>query len=142
MNGTNTGSVTISNLSSSTTYDWRVSANCSTVPVNNYTSSQFTTSAHNSTIKNIKNGVGIKISPNPVVKGNAIIDFIVPGYGPVTITLLNAFGQRLQLVYSNYHFRGQYQVTLINQLDALPKGSYFLRVQQLENGYFTQFIKQ
>ncbi|MEP7255031.1 MAG: alpha-amylase family glycosyl hydrolase [Ferruginibacter sp.] len=141
VNGTNTGSVTISNLSSSTTYDWRVSSNCSIVPVNNYTSSQFTTSVHNSTIKNIKNGVGIKISPNPVI-GNAIIDFIVPGYGPVTITLINAYGQRLQLLYDGYHFRGQYQVTLTNQLDALPKGSYFLRVQQLENGYFTQFIKQ
>lgn len=88
----------------------------------------------------MKDGFGIKISPNPVTE-NAIIDFIVPGYGPVTITLINAYGQNLQTLYSRYHFRGQYQVTLTNQLNALPKGSYFLRLQQFDNGYFTQFIK-
>ncbi len=135
------GSKTITNLAASTLYDWRVSANCSTNPVNNYTSSQFTTSSHNSNIENTKDGYGIKISPDPVI-GNAVIDFIVPTFGTVTITLFNAYGQRLQLLYSAYHFQGQYMFTITDQLNNLPKGSYFLRLQQFDKGYFTQFIKQ
>ncbi len=140
-NAITTGTLSMSNLSQSTVYDWRVSANCSVSSNNNYSAAQFTTSSHNGYIANTNDGFGIKISPNPVI-GNAIIDFVVPGFGTVTITLFNAFGQRLEILYEAYHFMGQYQIALTNQLNALPKGCYFLRLQQLDKGYFTRFIKQ
>ena len=135
-------SVSISNLSPSTIYDWRVSANCSVSSINNYTAAQFTTtSSHNSHIANMKDGFGIKISPNPVI-GKTLIDYIIPGNGTVTITLINAFGQRLQTLYSATQNQGQYELTITNQLNTLSKGCYFLRLQQNGKGYFTQFIKQ
>ena len=139
-NAISVGSVSITNLNPSITYDWRVSANCSVSAINNYITAQFTTSSHNSQITKIKDGFGIKISPDPVI-GNAIIDFIVPGSGTVTITLINAFGQRLQLLYSAVQQAGQYDFIITNQFNAIPKGSYFLRLQQNGKGYFTQFIK-
>ena len=137
-----TGSVPIPGLTASTAYDWRVTANCSAVVINNYSVAQFTTSSHNSLITHIKNGYGLKISPNPVSNSGAIVDFMVYNYGPVIITLLNSSGQRLQVLYNTYHFKGQYQFTLTNELNTLPKGNYFLRLDQFGKGYFTQFIKQ
>ena len=140
-NAITAGTWSVSNLAASTLYDWRVSANCSVNAINNYTAAQFTTSSHNSFIAKKYDGFGIKISPNPVMR-NAIIDFIVPSFGAVTVTLINAYGQRLGLLYEAYHFKGQYQFALTNELSALPKGCYFLRLQQFDKGYSTKFIKQ
>ena len=140
-NAISAGSVSISNLTSSTAYDWRVSVNCSTHPVTNYAVSQFTTSSHNSTIKKMKDGFGIKISPNPLIE-NAVIDFIVPTYGEVNIILLNSLGQRVGVLYTGYHFKGKHQVTLTGTFKNLSKGNYFLKLEQFGLGYYTQFIKQ
>ena len=140
-NAISAGSVSISNLTSSTAYDWRVSVNCSTHPVTNYAVSQFTTSSHNSTIKKMKDGFGIKISPNPLIE-NAVIDFIVPTYGEVNIILLNPLGQRVGILYTGYHFKGKHQVTLTGTFKNLSKGNYFLKLEQFGLGYYTQFIKQ
>lgn len=139
--GISTGSKSVSNLSASTLYDWRVSANCSAATISNYTASQFTTSSHNSTIDNTRDGFGIKISPNPLTGGTAIIDFKVPDFGIVTITLINTFGQELQTIYSAYHFQGQYQVSVTDQFNALPKGCYFLSLRQGRKGYACKFVK-
>ena len=139
-NGVSASSVNVNNLVLSTTYDWRVSANCSVTPINNYTASQFTTSSHNSTIAQMKDGFGIKISPDPVT-GNALIDYIVPGSGTVTITLIDAVGQQLQTVYAANQNAGQYIFNITNQFNALNKGCYFLKLQQNGKGYFTKFIK-
>lgn len=135
-----TNTITLNSLIASTTYDWRVSVNCNTAVINNYTTAQFNTVAHNSTIKDIKNGFGIKISPNPV-NGPAIIDYIVPGSGTVTITVIDASGRQLQSLYNATQTQGQYMVTVTNQLNTLNKGCYFLRIQQNGKGYFTRFIK-
>ncbi len=139
-NAVNTGSVTVSNLTIATTYDWRVSANCSSTPVNNFAVAQFTTGIRNSTITDLKNGFGIKISPNPVT-ANAAIDYILPGNGTATITLLDAFGRQIQVLYKRAQIQGQYVLPMPNQLNALGKGCYFLKLQQNGRGYFTQFIK-
>ena len=136
-----TGTVTLNNLTPSATYEWRVAANCSNVLVANYTSSQFTLIGHNSTIRDIKNGFGIKISPNPV-SGAAIIDYVVPGNGNVFITLKNATGQNLQVLYRGSRGAGQYQMAVTNQLNKLNAGIYFLRLHQNGKGYFTKFIKR
>ncbi len=140
-NSVTTNLITLSNLSPSTLYDWRVSSNCSSASANNYSLSQFTTSAHNSDIKKVKNGFGIKISPNPVIE-SAVIDFIVPTYGEVNIILLNSLGQRVGILYTGYHFKGKHQVTLTGFFKNLSKGNYFLKLEQFGLGYYTQFIKQ
>jgi len=135
------GTITLNGLSASSTYDWRVSVNCSPAVINNYTTGQFNTVAHNSTISAVKDGLGIKISPNPVT-GAAIIDYIVPGSGTVTISVQNTLGQNLQVVYQVSQGAGQYQVNLTNQLATLNAGIYFLRLQQNDKKYFTKFVKK
>ncbi len=135
-----TGTVTLSNLTASTTYDWRVTVNCNTTVINNYATSQFSTVNHNGTIKDMKDGFGIKISPNPV-SGASIIDYIVPGNGKVTITVKDAVGQNIALLYEGSQAAGQYQYAVTNQLNRLSRGVYFLRLQQNGKGYFTKFVK-
>jgi len=139
-NAVGTGTVTINNLNPATLYNWRVSTNCSANPVANYATAQFLTVSHNNQINDIKEGFGIRISPNPV-NGRALIDYIVPGYGTVTITLINSFGQKIQTLVNTAQLRGQYQLAIDHQFNALAKGSYFLKLQQNGRGYFTQFVK-
>ncbi|MFN8250932.1 MAG: alpha-amylase family glycosyl hydrolase [Ferruginibacter sp.] len=141
--GTNltTGTVTLNNLNASTTYDWRVTVNCNTTVINNYTAAQFNTVNHNGTIKDTKDGFGIKISPNPV-SGPSIIDYIVPGNGAVNISVKNAMGQRVAVLFEGTQNAGQYQYTLSNQLNRLSSGIYFLHLQQNGKGYYTRFFKK
>ena len=134
------GSVSVLNLIPATVYDWRVSANCSATPVNNYSTAQFTTKSHNNQITNLKNGYGIKISPNPV-KGNAIIDYILSDNGIVTIEVFNPQGQRLQTLLNSNRINGQYQLAVSSQLDNLAKGVYFLVLRQNGSGNVVKFVK-
>ena len=102
---------------------------------------QFTTSTRNNTITNIKNGFGIKISPNPV-NGDAVIDYLVPGNGTVNISLINSVGQRVQILFSGSKNQGQYQLNLLNQLSGLNAGNYFIKLDQNGGGHYSQFIKR
>ena len=138
--GITTGTVNISNLTISTTYDWRVSANCAATSINNYTTAQFTTSSHNNGIANLKDGYGIKISPNPLID-KAIIDYIVAGSGAVTIDITDVFGQRVQTLYNGNQNQGQYQLIINSQLKTLSAGVYFIRLQQNGKGNYTRFLK-
>ncbi len=140
--GTNltTGTVTLNNLTVSTTYDWRVTVNCNPTVINNYSTAQFSTVNKNTSIKNMKDGFGIKISPNPV-SGASIIDYIVPGNGRVVVSVKNTTGQNVAVIYYGYQNPGQYQYTLGNQLNRLSKGVYFLHVRQNGKGYYTSFLK-
>lgn len=138
---TNNGSVTVTGLSPATTYDWRVSSNCSVSPAANFSSGQFTTSAHNSNIETWHQGFGIKISPNPIMN-NGIVDYVVPGYGTVRISVLGSQGQRLLTLFEGTRLRGQYQLNIISQLDILPRGCYFLKVEQNREWATVKFIKQ
>ncbi|WP_462253697.1 T9SS type A sorting domain-containing protein [Ferruginibacter sp.] len=85
--------------------------------------------------------MGIKISPNPVIS-NAIIDYIVPGNGKVIITLVNSFGQQLQILCNASLSAGQYKITLNDKFKSLVKGVYFLKIEQNKLKYYIQFIKQ
>jgi hypothetical protein len=138
--GVTTGFVNISNLTISTTYDWRVSANCAATSINNFTIAQFTTSSHNNGIANLKDGYGIKISPNPLID-KAIIDYIVAGSGAVTIDITDVFGQRVQTLYNGNQNQGQYQLIINSQLKTLSAGVYFIRLQQNGKGNYTRFLK-
>jgi 1,4-alpha-glucan branching enzyme len=135
-----TGSVSLSSLNRGSSYNWRVSANCAPVTVANYSTGQFTTINRNSTITNLKNGFGIKISPNPV-RVSAIVDYLVPGNGTVSLALSNRLGQQLQVLYSANQAPGQYQFNITNQLYMLPPGTYFIRLQQNGKGITAKFVK-
>ncbi|MBS1511150.1 MAG: T9SS type A sorting domain-containing protein [Bacteroidetes bacterium] len=136
-----TGTVSLTNLTIGTAYNWRVSANCAASSAANYSTGQFSTTSHNSTITQIKNGLGIKISPNPVLD-NAIVDYVVPANGQVTISLVDAIGRQLLTLYNGSQNSGQYVLLITNQLKTLNKGCYFLKLQQNGNSNFVQFIKQ
>ena len=135
------GTLSVSGLVPGTTYDWRVSANCSSAPAANYAGAQFSTSTRNNLITNIKDGFGIKITPDPVI-GNAVIDFIVPGNGLVTLSILNPQGQFVKMLFSAPRNAGQYTFNVTNQMNALSHGSYFLRVEQYGHGAVIEFLKQ
>ena len=135
-----TGSVSLSNLVPGTIYDWRVSANCSATPITNYSVGQFTTTTYNGQITNLKDGFGLKISPNPV-NAAPYLDYIVPGSGEVTITVLNAYGQRMKVIYAGSQTAGQYRLSLAGQFSGFARGCYFLRLQQNGKGHFIKFTK-
>ncbi|MBK8788471.1 MAG: fibronectin type III domain-containing protein [Chitinophagaceae bacterium] len=134
------GSVSVSNLTQSTFYDWRVNANCAATPANNYATAQFSTLAHNNQITNLKNGYGIKISPNPVT-GNALIDYIIADNGRVSIEVFNPQGQRVQTLLNTSQIRGQYQISVTSQLSMLAKGVYILELKQHGRGNVVKFVK-
>jgi hypothetical protein len=141
LSASNAGTVALTGLTSSSTYDWRVSANCATTLNSNYATAQFTTTSHNNVIGNIRSGFGIKITPNPVIK-QGLVDYIVPGSGTVNISLYGTGGHQLQRLFSAVQTAGQYQLQLPNQLTTLPAGSYILRVEQNGKGNYIQFIKK
>lgn len=141
ISGTTNGTANISGLAPGTTYDWRVSANCSSDPAVNFSNAQFTTVSHNNVITNIRNGYGIKITPDPVI-GPAIIDFIVPSYGQVTLSIWNPHGQLVKVLFQATRNAGQYSFNVTNQLNTLSHGTYFLRVDQYGHGAVIEFLKQ
>jgi 1,4-alpha-glucan branching enzyme len=135
------GNVVIENLSQATIYDWRVSANCTSIGNANFSTAQFTTASRNNTITNIKDGFGIKISPDPAV-GQVVIDYVVPGNGKVNLSLITALGQRIQHLFSGPQNQGQYQLILPYQLKGINSGNYFIRLEQNGKGHYIQFIKK
>jgi hypothetical protein len=134
------GSVTINNLSSATDYQWRVSVNCSATPATNYSNGQFTTVSHNNQINNLKEGYGLKISPNPV-SGQAIIDYIIADNGNVSIEIINPMGQRVATLLKTSQIRGQYQLLITSEMSKLAKGVYYLQLKQNGRGNVIKFVK-
>jgi glycosidase len=138
--GSTSSTYALTNLILGTTYDWRVSSNCSSAAGTNYVSSQFSTLTRNTAIPNLRDGFGIKISPNPVGE-NAIIDYIIPGTGEVSLTLLNVNGQVVQQIFKMQQTAGQYQYEIKGQFNSLSAGVYFIRLRQNGKGNFISFIK-
>ena len=138
--GLSAGTIALNNLAAGTLYDVRVSANCSITPINNYSTVQFTTTSHNGQITDLRNGYGIKISPNPVT-GSAIIDYVLPGNGNVIIEVINPQGQHILTLLNKALINGRYQMAVTNQMNALTRGVYFLVLKQNSNSNFVKFIK-
>lgn len=117
-----------------------MNVNCAATPANNYATAQFSTVAHNNQITDLKNGYGIKISPNPVT-GNALIDYIIADNGRVSIEVFNPQGQRVQTLLNTSQIRGQYQIAVTSQLSMLAKGVYILELKQHGRGNVVKFVK-
>jgi hypothetical protein len=133
--------VTISNLVQGLDYVWRVSANCSAGSSGIYTEGSFGTSSRNNNITNTKDGIGIKISPNPV-HNSAIIDYSVSGYGQVIISIVSSRGETLKILSNTAKVAGQHYLNISNEFNSLSAGTYFLRVQQNKKENYIAFVKQ
>jgi 1,4-alpha-glucan branching enzyme len=131
----------ISNLVQGKTYDWRVSANCSAANSGIYTSSTFTTNDRNNGISGLRDGLGIKISPNPVT-GTALIDYQVGGNGLVVISIYDMRGQLVKKLRNNAQVAGQYYLNVTNELNNLAPGTYFLKIAQNKKSNYISFLKQ
>jgi glycosidase len=141
VNGVATGSAALTGLSSSTTYEFRVATNCANSLVANYATATFSTISHNSTINDGRGGFGLKITPNPV-RGSALLDYIVPGNGPVNISLVSANGQLIQRLFTAVQPAGQYQLQLPRELAGLPAGVYVIRIEQNGKGHYEKVVVQ
>lgn len=138
--GISTNTVTINNLEPNTNYDWRVSANCLPANAANYTQSSFATAVSVNTITNLKDGFGIKVTPNPVTN-NAVMDYIIPGNGDVYLLIYTSEGKQVKRVYMPLRTPGQYKMDITKLVASLPGGTYFIRLQQNGEGIFIQFVK-
>ena len=100
----------------------------------------FTTESRNNRIAIIKDGIGLKITPNPV-STTAIIDYIVPGSGEVTFNIINQNGSSVKKFSDGLRVAGQYQKDIVNEFKGLARGSYFIRVEQTGKSIGLHFIK-
>lgn len=133
-------SAELTGLSQGTVYNWEVSANCDASNSNQYAAASFTTESRDNTITNIKDGIGIKISPNPVVN-NAVIDYSVSESGTVSISVIESNGQLVRKLFEGNRTPGQYSLTITNQFKKLAAGGYYLRVQQNKKTNTLLFVK-
>ncbi|MFM2360091.1 MAG: hypothetical protein RLY16_2084, partial [Bacteroidota bacterium] len=131
----------LTGLVTGTDYEWRVNANCNNTLAASYATGTFSTSSRNSTISNIEDGFGMKLTPNPVNQA-AILDYIVPGSGTVSLGLFSVVGQKLQHIPAGVQVAGQYQLDLSRELKALIAGVYILRLEQNGKGISIKFVKK
>ncbi len=92
-------------------------------------------------IPNEKNGLGLRVYPNPVAGGTATLKYTVPVTGKVNLTLVNVLGQPLQNLFSGVRAKGEYQLDLGKSLFALQEGIYFIRIEQNGKYQFTRFAR-
>ncbi len=131
-------SIDLSGLSQSTSYDWRVSANCAAGSSGDFGISQFTTSSFS--INNIKNGLGIMVYPNPALSTGKIA-YIVPADGVCKIVLYNSVGQKINVILDATKAAGQYELPMSDILKKISGGVYFLQIKQGSLSNYTKFIK-
>ncbi len=139
--GIGTTSITVTGLAQGTNYTWRVSANCSAANSGTYTQATFATNARNNDISNVRNGIGIKISPNPVT-GAAVVDYSLSGYGKMSMMVIDSKGSVVRTIMEKSQIAGQYYYNITNELNSLAAGTYFLRVQQNKKSNYVSFVKQ
>ncbi len=128
-------------LTADNDYEWRVGANCAATPADNYTSGTFKTLAPQTSNLYYRNGIGINLSPNPVL-GRAKVTYAVPVSGRVNISVYNSTGQMIRLLYSGNQVAGTFSFDITNQLNNLSSETYFLKVEQLGKTNVITFLKQ
>ena len=139
--GLQTNTYDLSGLTIGSTYQWRITSNCVATGLGNVSAVQtFTTASRNNRIAIIKDGIGLKITPNPV-STTAIIDYIVPGSGEVTFNILNQNGSSVKKFSDGLKVPGQYQKNIVNEFKGLARGSYFIRVEQSNKSIGLHFVK-
>ncbi len=141
--GLQASTYTLTGLALGGNYNWRVSANCSAIGIGNTSVvSNFGTLSRNITIAIIKDGLGIKVSPNPLTS-SAIIDYLVPAASKVSIDLLDKSGKRIRTLFEGIPPAGigQNQLDVTNKFNILAKAVYYIRLQQDGKEISTQIIK-
>ena len=139
--GIQTNSYNLSGLTIGSTYQWRISANCVATGSGNVSLVQtFTTASRNNKITIIRDGIGLKITPNPV-STSAIIDYIVPGSGEVTFNILDQNGRNVKKFSDGLKIPGQYQKDLLNEFKGMARGGYFIRIEQGSKSIGLHFVK-
>ncbi len=139
--GLQTNSYNLTGLAIGSTYQWRITANCSASGSGNVSSVQtFTTASRNNLIAIVKDGIGLKITPNPV-STSAIIDYIVPGSGEVKFNIVDENGRSVKIFSDGLKFAGQYQKDIVNEFKNIAKGGYFIRLEQNGKSIGLHFIK-
>ena len=136
-----TSSYNLSSLELGASYQWRISANCIATGLGNISAVQtFTTASRNNKIKVVKDGIGLKITPNPI-STSAIIDYIVPGSGEVTFNIIDKNGRQVKVISDGLRVAGQYQKNIVNEFRNFSKGAYFIRLEQNGKSIGLHFIK-
>ena len=136
-----TSSYNLSSLELGASYQWRISANCIATGSGNISAVQtFTTASRNNKIKVVKDGIGLKITPNPI-STSAIIDYIVPGSGEVTFNIIDKNGRQVKVISDGLRVAGQYQKNIVNEFRNFSKGAYFIRLEQNGKSIGLHFIK-
>ena len=139
--GLQTNSYNLTGLTIGSTYLWRITANCSSTGSGNVSTVQtFTTASRNNLIAIVKDGIGLKITPNPV-STSAIIDYIIPGSGEVTFNIIDQNGRSMKIFSDGLKVPGQYQKDIVNEFKNMAKGSYFIRLEQSGKSIGLHFIK-
>jgi glycosidase len=122
-------------------YQWRVGANCAATGVGNFaTAPLFNTASRNNIITVIEDGIGLKVSPNPITT-TAIIDYIVPGTGEVTFNIIDQYGRIVKTFSEGQKVAGQYQKDIVGEFRSMLSGAYFIRIQQNGKKIALHFIK-
>jgi glycosidase len=122
-------------------YQWRVGANCAATGVGNFaTAPLFNTASRNNIITVIEDGIGLKVSPNPITT-TAIIDYIVPGTGEVTFSIVDQYGRIVKTFSEGQKVAGQYQKDIVGEFRSMLSGAYFIRIQQNGKKIALHFIK-
>ncbi len=138
--GITANSYLVTGLVTGTNYSFRVNANCSAATGTLYSVASFTTASRNNSITDLKNGFGIKISPNPL-RTNAVIDYLVPENGLVTISIINSNGVLVKQLFNALQNAGQYELNVNSQLTGFSAGVYFIKLRQNGKGMNKRFIK-
>jgi large repetitive protein len=122
-------------------YQWRVGANCAATGAGNFaTAPLFNTASRNNIITVIEDGIGLKVSPNPI-RTTAIIDYIVPGTGEVIFNIIDQYGRIVKTFSEGQKVAGQYQRDVVGEFRSMLSGAYFIRIQQNGKKIALHFIK-
>jgi hypothetical protein len=140
-NGIQATTYILTGLTIGSDYQWRVGANCAAIGVGNFATTQlFSTATRNNIVTNIKDGLGIKITPNPV-STTAIIDYIVSGTGEVTFSIIDQNGRIVKTFSEGQKVAGQYQKDILTEFRTMAKGGYFIRLLQNGKSIGLHFVK-
>ena len=130
----------LTGLTISSNYLWRVSANCAVTGIGNISAAQtFSSSSRNNIVTDIKDGIGLKLSPNPV-NSSAIIDYVVPATGEVLFSIIDQYGKAVKTFSEGNKTAGQYQKNIFTEFKNMARGGYFIRIQQVGKTHSLHFI--
>jgi 1,4-alpha-glucan branching enzyme len=139
--GVQTTSAIINNLVQGGSYQFRVSANCEATGLGNSSAVfNFSTLNRNNTITTINNGLGIKISPNPISQ-TGIVDYLIPENGNARLEILDRSGKTVLIIALGNQTPGQYFKNINGQLSPLASGTYYMRLIQNDKSVGMSFVK-